>query len=61
MDDRELRIYQWTDQVMQVEGEPIYVVCRATQGLNRLTPKIQWSIGDKILDDSMPGIKVSLF
>lgn len=47
-----LRIYEWTEEIQQEEGQTMYAVCRATQGLTQPMPNIRWTIGDKDIKES---------
>ena len=46
------KIYQWTDQIMQIQEQRMYVICRATQGKSELPPAITWKLGDRELTET---------
>lgn len=55
----EARIYMYTDKAFGLEGPASLYICRATQGLTKAPPAIQWSINGEVITDDLEGFKVS--
>lgn len=57
-----LRIYQVTTNVGETEGNPALFTCRATQGMDKATPQVKWSLGGNLIENDVDnGVIVSIY
>ena len=55
------RIYLYTDEVYENEGIATRLICRATQGVDKPTPTVTWSLDDEPITSQTAGYQVIHF